>query len=299
MNKKNLVDTFLCVSKTLNFRKAAAELGISQQAVSKNISRLESRLGFSLLYRDTHSVALTEYGKEFLVINSDYTKKLSELRIRFQTDNNTCLIETIQPKEFAPVHDLKSLHIEETDTELLFHVKKTDPEAALFHLMNNEIDMVVIMDSFIPKDTELIIQKIASLEICLLVSKKNPLYHEGITYQELQNEPFVAKTSMDNLFGISMTFIDKDIQRLHLSPNSIIMLNASEDRRTFLAKGSGITLVPLSPSSIPPEGFALIPTNRSAHIVCAWNPDSTKHYLRKVADYIQEEFEKKGYLISE
>ena len=125
------------------------------------------------------------------------------------------------------------------------------------------------------------------------------LNKNNINYQDFKNEPFVAKTSMNNLFGDTMTYIEKDIQRLHLSPSSIIMLTEHEDRRAFLAKGSGITLAPMSPTTIPPEGFALIPTGRSAHIVCAWNPDSSKHYLTKAAEFIKERFENAGYFVTE
>ncbi len=291
MSKNILIDTFLSVSKTLNFRQAAKELGISQQAVSKNISRLEANLGFTLLDRNTHSVILTEYGKEFLKINKDYSRRLLDLKERFQTNNNTCLIETLGPKEFAPVHDLSSLYITDTDTKLYFQIRKVDPEAAVYHLREKETDMIVLMDDFLPEKNEWETQEVGSLEICLLVAKNNPLYHEGAEYMEFRNEPFIAKTSMNNLFGSTMTFIDKDIASLNLSPSSIIMLTANEKRKDHLAKGSGITLAPLSPKTSPPEGFALIPTGRFARIVCAWNKSSPKVYLKKVADHIQKGFE--------
>ena len=46
-----------------SFSRAAAELGIGQPAVTKQIARLEKELGARLLHRSTHGVAPTEVGK--------------------------------------------------------------------------------------------------------------------------------------------------------------------------------------------------------------------------------------------
>lgn len=54
---------FLTVAKTCNFHKASIELYVSQPAISKQISHLEKRLGYPLLYRTTRTVSLTPEGK--------------------------------------------------------------------------------------------------------------------------------------------------------------------------------------------------------------------------------------------
>jgi DNA-binding transcriptional LysR family regulator len=55
--------TFLVVSETLNFSRAADRLGLSQSAVSQRDRRLEATVGHGLLVRDTHTVALTAEGE--------------------------------------------------------------------------------------------------------------------------------------------------------------------------------------------------------------------------------------------
>ncbi len=49
-----------------NFRRAAAELGLSPSALSHAIATLERRLGVRLINRTTRSVALSEAGERFL-----------------------------------------------------------------------------------------------------------------------------------------------------------------------------------------------------------------------------------------
>lgn len=60
------VRTFVTVASQLSFSGAARQLGLSQSAVSQHVQRLESRVGRTLLERDTHTVLLTAAGEAFL-----------------------------------------------------------------------------------------------------------------------------------------------------------------------------------------------------------------------------------------
>jgi DNA-binding transcriptional LysR family regulator len=57
---------FLAVARERSFTKAAAQLGVSQSALSHTIRLLEERLGVRLLTRTTRSVAPTETGERLL-----------------------------------------------------------------------------------------------------------------------------------------------------------------------------------------------------------------------------------------
>jgi DNA-binding transcriptional LysR family regulator len=57
---------FVAVAETLNFRRAAERVNLSQQAVSKSIIQLEEQLGLRLLERGRQSVLLTEQGRHLL-----------------------------------------------------------------------------------------------------------------------------------------------------------------------------------------------------------------------------------------
>ena len=57
---------FLAVARQRSFTRAAAQLGISQPALSYTIRTLEARLGMRLLTRNTRSVAPTEAGERLL-----------------------------------------------------------------------------------------------------------------------------------------------------------------------------------------------------------------------------------------
>lgn len=57
---------FVTVARELSFTRAAAQLGLSQTAVSYTIKGLEDRVGVRLLARTTRSVSLTEAGQRLL-----------------------------------------------------------------------------------------------------------------------------------------------------------------------------------------------------------------------------------------
>lgn len=68
MQRENVTNllAFLAVARERSFTKAAAQLGVSQSALSHTIRSLEERLGLRLLTRTTRSVAPTEAGERLL-----------------------------------------------------------------------------------------------------------------------------------------------------------------------------------------------------------------------------------------
>ncbi len=65
MNTEHIA-IFLNLANTLSFSKTAMNMGISQSAVSQDISSIEKELGTELFYRTRKKVALTKAGKAFL-----------------------------------------------------------------------------------------------------------------------------------------------------------------------------------------------------------------------------------------
>ena len=59
----NKLNTFVRVAQRRSFTKAAAELRTTPSVISKRMKELEESLGFSLLNRSTHGLALTDAGE--------------------------------------------------------------------------------------------------------------------------------------------------------------------------------------------------------------------------------------------
>ena len=65
MARENFNDlhVFVTVARERSFTRAAAQLGVSQSALSHTVRGLEERLGVRLLTRTTRSVSMTEAGE--------------------------------------------------------------------------------------------------------------------------------------------------------------------------------------------------------------------------------------------
>ena len=62
----NALNAFLAVARERSFTRAAAQLGVSQSALSQTLRGLEERLGLRLLARTTRSVSPTEAGDRLM-----------------------------------------------------------------------------------------------------------------------------------------------------------------------------------------------------------------------------------------
>jgi DNA-binding transcriptional LysR family regulator len=69
MARENLNDlsAFVAVARAKSFTRAAAQMGVSQSALSQAVRELEGRLGVQLISRTTRSVAPTEAGERLLL----------------------------------------------------------------------------------------------------------------------------------------------------------------------------------------------------------------------------------------
>ncbi len=70
---------FMVTSRTLNFSRAAEELGIAQSAVSRQIKLLEESVGQQLIIRSSKKVLLTEKGEALLEQLGRFEENLQEI----------------------------------------------------------------------------------------------------------------------------------------------------------------------------------------------------------------------------
>src|SRR4029453_12743423 len=82
MTRTNVNDllAFLAVARERSFTRAAAQLGMTQSALSQIVRNLEERFGVRLLNRTTRSVTPTQAGERlFLSIGPKFSEMDAEL----------------------------------------------------------------------------------------------------------------------------------------------------------------------------------------------------------------------------
>ena len=88
------LDIFLALARTLSFRRTAAQVNLSQSAVSGVITRLEDTLGVRLFDRTTRSVQLTDAGQVFAE---------QALLLRTQTDETVRAVRNVAELQVGKV----------------------------------------------------------------------------------------------------------------------------------------------------------------------------------------------------
>ena len=91
MLNEGLIQSFLTLADTLNFTEAARKLFFTQQALSKQIAKLEQELGSDLFQRDRNHVSLTREGEIYHAAFRESMRLVLEAR-----------------EEVAKLHDLDS-----------------------------------------------------------------------------------------------------------------------------------------------------------------------------------------------
>lgn len=78
INRLDHLDTFVKVAELKGFSRTAEHMNVSKAHVSRQINRLEERLGVQLLRRSTRNVVLTELGEAFYLRIRDNLNALDE-----------------------------------------------------------------------------------------------------------------------------------------------------------------------------------------------------------------------------
>ena len=110
--------SFEATARTLSFTKAAAELHLTQTAISHQIKNLEDLLGHKLFIRKANNLALTKAGEEYLISTREVIMSLSIATESLIDQNNSNILAIecfgmFAVKQLIPrLHEFQELHPE-------------------------------------------------------------------------------------------------------------------------------------------------------------------------------------------
>ena len=150
----DLLRAFVTVVEFRSFTKAAAELGVTQPAVSAQIKRLQSLLGGDLFDRGVQGVSLTPHGE--VVVS--YARRLLSIndqivRVRSAGEHPELLIRFGTPSEYAASllpRILAQFRERRPDTRFVIRSDSFDP--LLRQLRSGDVDIVAGLSMTPPHD---------------------------------------------------------------------------------------------------------------------------------------------------
>lgn len=192
---KQYIYYFLSVVEEGSFSAAAKKHYLSQSAISQQITKLESELGFKLFDRQNYVPKLTEEGKSYYSLckqmNDFYQKeyqKISELA-RCHQDEIVIGITSSFEKTFIPkiINDFKQKY------PVSFNVKVVTLQECSKQLQENKLDIGFGLVNDFKFMDNLVYYSIFTSHVCVVTSINHPLSQkEAITIEDLKDESIVV-----------------------------------------------------------------------------------------------------------
>ena len=242
---------FCVVAKHQNMTKAAAELMISQPALSKTIASLEKELGTPLFVRRNRSIFLNRAG-EILYQKIDQSINL--------IDDTVSEIRELSNEPFGNVRLLVlSASSYMPGFYIAFHQRYPFIKLQLSnyiryeHMFMYDCDFCITADAgFTPLAGNCVVP-ILTERFVLAVQKQHPLAGRGsIPLKEAAPYPFVASNRREDLEFYCL--------KAGFRPNIIAECDNGTTYEAFLRGGVGISVVPeITLGSVLPEDIVCIP----------------------------------------
>lgn len=191
---------FLVVAECLNFTKAAEQVFVTQQVISKQIKHIEEEIGFSLFVRDKRNVKLTDggqmlYGYWSKMLNG-YNKVLKEAYTIMNQKEQIMRIGTI---DVSRIYDwiAHAVAVMSEDNPLWqFRVDSGSYRNLYQGLIEGRYDCIISLQDEnrgLPEEFEEVVVYHSAPK--LIIAQNHPAYHEGMSLEEMKDYPLYAFSS--------------------------------------------------------------------------------------------------------
>jgi DNA-binding transcriptional LysR family regulator len=188
------LEVFEAVARHLSFTRAAAELHLTQPAVSMQIKQLEGSVGLPLFEPLGKKIALTEAGRDVYEYSRGITQQLSELegmvnRLKGLSGGRLKISVASTANYFIP--NLLGTFTQRYP-KVTVSLDVTNRETLLKQLMDNSVELVIMGQP--PDELALDAVRFKTNPLVVVAPPNHSLAHErGIPLERLQDEVFLVR----------------------------------------------------------------------------------------------------------
>ncbi|MFE8072677.1 LysR substrate-binding domain-containing protein [Marinobacteraceae bacterium S3BR75-40.1] len=180
-----LLKTFLEVSRTRHFGRAAENLYLTQSAVSARVRQLEQALGTPLFLRTRNNIQLTQAGERFRPHAEAALTAWERGRqsVALRDEKVTELALAAPPSLWDSGGQRALVELRARLPDLALNVDMATEGVLIRHLLEDRLDLALCYDA--PKRYDLVIRPVFPLQLVLVASK--PDQNVG----QVQGEPYI------------------------------------------------------------------------------------------------------------
>lgn len=209
---------FLTLAETLNFSDAASKLFITQGTLSQQIKQLEAEVGTSLFFRTSHSVELTDAGKELLPL----VQKTVETSVECKTKMKELTKEVSGTLYIGVTHSFSELIIKTLDIyvrkypQVKLNIHYSTASELYDMLLEHKLDLILAFKPAV-KYEDVESEQLFSCELGAVMNKNNPLAKkERLTLDDLGKCKVILPGSGLQSRKAFERFVDVDTSHLNI-----------------------------------------------------------------------------------
>lgn len=282
-----MVSVFLSVAETGNFTKTANAMYLTQQAVSKNIARLEDHVGAKLFERTTRTVVLTSAGKILYEFLRDavgaYRRVIGQIKNQAEQADATLRIGIMERLSVVDYIAEVERRLAALHPSILLEWSYHPGKALQDMLEQGELDLFIsfsLPSEKLPNSlrTMAILDSVQEL----LIATDYPNGEIFTTAQDLVNIPLYL---FQNVNSTGDPQNDIATFRMHhqtetYQPKSVYVLPSEADAKLAVKLGKGVTLSNTRCEMAKDPAFRAIPLQQNNDICCFWRADNPKQSLQ-------------------
>lgn len=284
---------FISVVDEGSFSAAGKKHYLSQSAISQQITKLESELGFPLFKRDKYRPVLTEEGKQFYLlcsrIVSEYNSevdKISKINIAKQKTITVGITSPFE-KKYIPtlVKNFKKEH------DVTFVIKTFDLSECVGELASHRIDVGFGLVNDFAEAPEIISYNIYQSHVCIVAPSEHPIAkRDSVSAKEIAGEPIVviSRKIGQKYYRDYMNSFELD----GVVPNIVKEVdNLGEFLMAIqLGEGIGLSAVEVITEHDEVAAVPLTDTHHHAHYAVGYSADCKRYIVKKFVEYIVDFF---------
>lgn len=227
------------LTRVRNYKKAAAELYISEPTLSVAIKKLETELGTELLQRKRHTIELTPDGEEFSQCVDEVLQNLdthvNAIKQRSQQRSSMLRIGIVLSAEQRIWADmLDEFRAHEGYANVRMMIQQDTTEHLVEALKNDEVD--VIITGPLDSDDAIVSSPAWSVTVLAAINKDDPLAaQDTVSFDELRSHHLISY-ERDTPLGLETKHLaddfDLDVECAYKNEPSLCS-NVAEDKNTI------------------------------------------------------------------
>ena len=277
------------LAEELNFRRAAARLGISQPSLTRRIRRLEREIGTYLVERHSRRIRLTAAGKIFAERAAWYVDELARLKLELADAGRGVLgrlsvgfLTSLSSDVFHRV-----LRVFGGYSDLRLELREASARQQLVALRQHRIDLALTFGPI--DDSELNTENLWSERLTAVAPPDHPVViGEPLTWPALTGERLIVRAS-EHDHSVA-DYVSGLAAYAGCRPQITEFLTTRENMVGLVRAGFGIAVLPESSLlSLNTEQLVCIPMSgpgTELEIVGAWLPQNANPALRRFLEVV-------------